>query len=346
MVAETKKIKAETKLAVDLVRNFEALAPLSLRDRKNGKRVGNEMIPGWQVRAIETSQFIKSQYELPQSALSAKKRLLAELSKFDKSWLLDAATYHPVKTTITHFRECLNLLFSEYQASINEKYLERVDLRSSDEKRIICDVSPYLRKAFEVLTAVANGASRNDVKWEDVSCALALVTGRRMSELHYSAEFEVTGHYELSFRGQLKGKARLVGSDKLIDHTFIILTLIPADLVVAGMAWLDREGKRADRANGTPEQVNKTWGKYLSRRAKSDWEIIKDAEWQEVDALDKWTYHKFRGLYLICCLANLQEMVSYASIQRKAPSLIGDQDMKALEPYLRVDIAPGSLTKI
>lgn len=342
----TTKTKTETKLAIELVRNFEALTPLSLRDRKSGKTVEGEWLPGWQAKALETAQYIKTEYDLPQSALSAKKRLLSELSKFDKSWLLDSATYHPVKTTITHFRECLNLLFSEYQMDVNQDYRQRVEKRSSDENRIECDLTKYLQTAHRILTLCESGASKTDVNWQDVSCALALVTGRRMSEIHQSGVFSKIGDHEVKFSGQLKGKSRTLDGSKLIKAEFNIPTLVSASLVLSGLEWLDREGKRLDSKTGTPEQVNKTWGKYLSRRAKSEWEVITDEQWQAVDPQDKWTFHKFRGLYFIACLANLNQTASFSTIKRLAPTILGDSDIKAIEPYERVDIAPGSLTKL
>jgi len=341
----TTKTKLETKWAVELVRNFEALTPLSLRDRKSGKSVEGEWLPGWQARAIETAQHIKTEYELPQSALSAKKRLLSELTMFDKSWLRDEATYHPVKTTIAHFRECLNLLFAEYQNQVNTDYKDRVDHRSSDENRIECDIGVYLSKAHSVLTEVANGATRKEVKWQDVSCALALVTGRRMSEIHQSGVFTALGDYELRFTGQLKGRGRKVDGQKLIENMFVIPTLVNTALVMTALEWLNNEGKRLG-TDGTPEQVNKTWGKYLSQRTKSDWQVITDEEWQQVDLKDKWTYHKLRGMYFIACVNNYEKRGVFASISRMAPDILGDSNLQALVPYMRIDLTPGSLTKI
>jgi len=343
----TSKVKTETKLAMALVRNLEAIAPLSLKDRKAGKMVGGVFLPGWQSKAIEVAADLKSKYPSPQSALSGKKRLLAELGKFDKSWLLDAATFHPVKTSIAHFRESLNLLFAIDQAAVNDSYRGRVSDRSGDASRIECDLSQWLVKAFDTLTKVAQGADRKEIKWEDVSCALALTTGRRMSELHYSAAFTKSGDHELIFTGQLKGKSRAVDGDKLINHPFTIPCLVPTELAIAGLEWLEREGKRADRGDQDgAERVNKVWAKYLSKRCKTDWEIIPDATWQAVDPADKWSFHKFRGIYFVACLANLEQTANFSSIKRLAPSLLGDADLSAIEPYERIDIAPDSLTNI
>jgi len=330
---------------MELVRDFEALTPLSLRDRKSGKTVKGEWVTGWQDRAVETARELKTLHELPGSALSAKKRLLLELSKFDKTWLRDPATFYPVNTTIAHFRECINLLFAEYQKESNTDYKARVDHRSKDESRIECDLGEYLTKAHSILTAVSKGATGKKVKWQDVSCALALVTGRRMSEIHQSGVFTALGDYELSFSGQLKGRGRKVDDLKLINHVFILPTLVNASLILSGLEWLDKEGKRLG-TDGTPEQVNKTWGKYLSQRTKSDWEIVTDEQWQKVDEQDKWTYHKLRGMYFIACVNNYEKRGVFASISRIAPDILGDSNIQALVPYMRIDLTPGGLTKI
>lgn len=338
----TKTVKPEAKLAMELVRQFEELTPFSLRDRKTGKNG----VPGWQVLAVNTAKYLKDTYPTPDSALSSKKRLIKELKGFNKSWLLDPATVHSVKTTISHFQETLNLLFTEYQEEVNQTYRERVDKRSSDESRIVVDLTDYLVKAQYVLEKCAEGASKDEVNWQDVSCALALVTGRRQSEIHFSGEFTPVGDYELEFSGQLKGKGRTVDGSKLIEASFTIPTLVKTDLVLAGIRWLDREGKRLDKETGNPDIVNKRWNKYLGQRSKSNWEIIPDEVWKEVDEKDKWSYHKFRGLYFIACIANLGQSASFSSIKRLAPSILGDSDIKAIEPYERVDIKPGSTTKV
>lgn len=335
-------LKYETKLAIELVQQFERLTPLSPKYRKSGK----EGLKGWQVLAVETATRLKTEYELPQSALSSKKRLLAELKGFSKEWLMDKQTFHPVQTIIAHFRETLNLLFSEIQNGVNEEYRNRVDTRSADGNRIEIDLSEWLAKAETTLQKVVNGVSREDLKWEDVSCALALATGRRMSELHYSAVFQHSAEYELVFSGQLKGKNRTESGDKLINHEFTIPTLVKAELCIAGLEWLAANDKRADKKTGSPELVNKRWAKYVGGKARSDWQIVTDEIWQSVDPKDKWTFHKFRGLYFIACLSNLAERATFSSIKRLAPLILGDSDIKAIEPYERFDITPNSKTRI
>ena len=162
-------MKAETKQAMALVQQFEALTPFKLRDRK----VGKEGLIGWQMLAVQTARDIKTEYPSSASCLAVKKKLLAELKAYKKEWVLDSANYHPVQTIVTHFREALNFLFAEFQMDVNQEYRSRVEARSTDENRIECDLTAYLQKALEVLKLASSGATKEVLKWEDVSCAIA-----------------------------------------------------------------------------------------------------------------------------------------------------------------------------
>lgn len=322
-------------LVIDLVAQFESIAHLKPNDRKNGK---GDLV-GWKRLAINTARLLKDCYpDSKTGALNASKRLKGELRKLPKEWLKDKANYHPVQTIVKHFNELISTLFAEIQDEYNEEYRSRVSTRSADGARISVDITPYLNKANHILSMVHGGAMMPQVKWEDVSCALALVTGRRQSEIHYSAEFKAVGDYEIEFTGQLKGKSRTVNGEKLVDHAFTIPTLVKANLCVAGLDWLKIMNRKLDE-NGTPELVNKRWGKALSQRCREAWEVIPDPVWQQVDPRDKWTYHKTRGLYFVACLHNMQENRSFSSIKRLAPMILGDADIKVIEPYERFDIA-------
>jgi hypothetical protein len=339
------RLKNETKIAVDLIQAFEALVPLSLEDRENGKSVRGVFRTGWKVLAVDTSIFIKSRYESIHSALQCKTDLLKILIHPEDDWILDKANKPAIASITGHFEQCLNLLFLEYARSKNTDYKGRVLARSATGNRIPCDISTYLEKAVKVLTLASQSASKKDLKWEDVSCALALVTGRRMSEIHFSGVFTVVNDYEVEFSGQLKGKSRAVEGTKLKDVIFTIPTLVKANLVVDGVNWLERNDKRLPET-GTTEEVNKKWNKYIGLRCKAEWAIIPDESWQIVDSKDKWTYHKMRGLYFIACVYNLEGTMNFSSIKRLAPGILGDADLSAIEPYERVDIVPGSVARI
>ena len=338
-------MKLETKQAMSLVQRFEALAHLPLKERE----VGTRNLIGWRKLAQTTAIEVQETYLSSASQLAAKKRISAELKGFKKDWLEESENFHKVLTIITRFMETLDTLFYVTQSSVNSNYRDRVDHRSTTESRIECDLSDWLKKAYKILKAVHEGATKSDVKWEDVSCAIALVTGRRQSEIHYSALFTPINAHTLSFQGQLKGKDSKKDhiEVKLVDKAFEIPCLIPSELVISGMQWLDREGKRTDRDNGSAETVNKKWGKYLSQRAKAQWEIIPDKQWQEIDISDKWTYHKFRCLYYAASLKNfLDDGNDYFSAKQHAEKILADRDPKSLESYARVKINADSVTRI
>lgn len=354
--------KTEQRLAREIVEHFELLAPYTPTKRKKGVNDTEQgFIEGWQRKAVDVEQHLKdhakadldlsddtSVMQYKRSAVAAKKRFLSELKGYNQSWLKDHGNYHPVNTIIKHFRETLNLLFSAFQDDINTEYRNRVETRSDDSNRIECDLTEYLKKAQQTLTLCSQDADSKEVNWRDVSCALALVTGRRQSEIHWSATFTRVSDYEAVFTGQLKGKTRKAkGTDTdVFDHKFTIPTLLNVDLAIAGLTWLDNQGKRLDRKTGNATQVNKKWGKYCSSQVREVWCIIPDEIWKETDPQDKWTYHKLRGLYFIACLTNLGENRSFSSLKRYAPQILCDSDIKAIEPYERIDIKNGSTTKI
>jgi hypothetical protein len=124
-----------------------------------------------------------------------------------------------------------------------------------------------------------------------------------MAEVHLSGEFDVIDDYQLSFKGQLKGKARKVkisaddGTKKdvmLRDFEFPIPSLVKAELVVKGIEWLDANGKRFSK-DEPQERVNARWSKVLSERVKDEWNLFEGM-----------TYHKFRGAYFAACVRNAE----------------------------------------
>ena len=321
----------------ELLPQFEALAPYNRTQREKG--VKSEGLTGWKDLATKEASLLKANYpdDRPEdekeygAALRQITALKKELKIAAKTNLSDTSNYNPVCTIITHFGNALSFLFSPYKERQNTRYRESVDNRSTSDHRLPLDLSPYLIKANEVLTEVANGATLLDVEWRDVSCSIALATGRRMAEIHLSAEFRKVGDYQLGFKGQLKGKTRKLEGQKLRAFEFTIPTLLSADLVLAGMEFLEKHDKRFKPSEDT-ERVNRRWSKVLNERAK-DWAIIEEM-----------TYHKFRGAYLKACIANSKidpfDYLDYAK------SILGDNDEVTIRAYQRFDIKQGGKTKI
>ena len=96
---------------------------------------------------------------------------------------------------IEFFKINLNQVFATDQNNVNGNYRQRVSIRSNDDHRIQCDPSEYVKKAHALLSECADGTVKTP-QWPNVSCALALVTGRRQTEIHWSATFERINDYE------------------------------------------------------------------------------------------------------------------------------------------------------
>jgi Telomere resolvase len=321
-----------------LLPQFEALAPYKLNQRKNG--VGNLL--GWKKLAIDEARRLKIHYpdDKPEESktygsclrqITAVKKSLKISAKTD---LKDPALYNPVCTIITHFGEALSEQFATYKATQSEAYREKVTERRQPENRVEIDLSNSLKFAFNVLTDIKNG---NDSNWLDVSCSLALATGRRMGEVHLSAIFEKIDDYTISFKGQLKGKSRRVKFGEkavpLREVAFEIPTLINADLVCYGLQWLGNKGKRFLQ-DEDPERVNRRFSKTLNQHCK-DWDIFPENDR---------TYHKFRAAYFRACVVNAGidsfDFIDYAE------KILIDRDETTINSYKRYEIKAESITRI
>jgi hypothetical protein len=337
-----------------LIPKFEALAPYKRKEREKGKSLGSgEVLEGWQNLALNEARLLKSWYpdNKPESektygtATSQVTKLKKALKTNARKLVKDPANYHPVQTIITHFGETLSFLFREYKTRSNEKDKEAASERTASENRLELDLSSFLKEAHRILTLAANGATTSDIEWRDVSCAIALVSGRRMAEVHLSGDFKAVSDYQLSFKGQLKGKARKVkvlmedGTKEdvmLRDFEFTIPSLVKAELVAKGIEWLDANGKRFPK-DEPQERVNARWSKVLSERVKNEWNLF-----------DGVTYHKFRGAYFAACVRNAETEGTVKSVdyERYAFQILGDNDSETVGRYKRFDIKPGSMTKI
>lgn len=110
-------------------------------------------------------------------------------------------------------------------------------------------------------------------RWMDVSIALALVTGRRMAEIHSAkSNFVKVDDYLVHFSGQLK-TSRRENQDTVKPYN--IPVLLPADMVIAGREYLKQCDKLyTDKKNEVgltieiPEVVNACVSMSLSRAIK------------------------------------------------------------------------------
>lgn len=322
-----------------LIPIFEGLAPYKISDRKKGR--GD--LPGWQSLAIHEARLLRINYpdERPEAereygtCLRQITALKKELKKAAKTQLKDPMLVNQVNTIITNFGNALSDQFAAYKFQQSTRYKQTVKERRQEENRIEIDLTNSLQLAIDTLLAIKKS---EDVNWMDVSCAVALATGRRMAEVHLSASFEKVDEYTVTFRGHLKGKTRRVKvSGKAVpvrDYGFTIPTLLPADLVCFGLQWLADKGKRFPTSED-PERVNRRWSKVLNEHVK-DWDIFPENDR---------TYHKFRAAYLRACVENDPTVDKY-DFADYAEQVLGDKDETTINSYKRYQIKPGSATKL
>ena len=318
---------------------FENLAPCKISERKKGR--GD--LPGWQSLAIHEARILRINYpdERPEAdrefgtCLRQISALKKELKKAAKTDLKDPMLVNQVNTIIANFGNALSDQFSSYKAKQTTRYRETVQERRQEENRIEIDLTNSLEFAFRSLSDIKKGQSTN---WMDISCAISLATGRRMAEVHLSASFEKIDDYSVIFKGHLKGKSRRVkvGAKAVAvrDYGFTIPTLLPAELVIYGLKWLDDNGKRFPPEED-PERVNRRWSKVLNEHVK-DWDIFPE---------DERTYHKFRAAYLRAAVENAPEIDKY-DFADYAERILGDKDETTINSYKRYAIKLGSVTKI
>ena len=159
-----------------------------------------------------------------------------------------------------------------------------------------------------------------------------------MAEVHLSASFELIDSHTAAFKGQLKGKDRKIRvADKAVrlrDVTFKIPTLLPADLIINALNWLNSNGKRFNK-DEDPERVNRRFSKTLNQACK-DWDIFPSEER---------TYHKFRAAYLRAAIINDGNVDPY-DFTDFAKKILCDNDEATINAYKRYEIKQGTLTKI
>lgn len=321
----------------ELLPKLENLATYNRVQRENG--IKSQGLCGWKDLASKEASLLMANYpdKRPESekeygsCLNQISRLKKELKR--TAQLQSSAQYNSEKiiAVIDEFGDALSFLFRSYKERQNSRYREQVSNRTEKSSRKVISLSSYLFKAEDVLTQVANGATLSDVEWRDVSCAIALATGRRMAEIHLSAQFAHAGDYLLLFTGQLKGKNRKLNEQKIRDCEFSIPSLLPANLILRGMDFLEKNDKRFS-ATEDPEKVNRRWSKVLNERAK-EWAII-----------DNMTYKDFRKVYLRASMINAGvDPFDYLDF---AKAVLGDKDAETIKVYQQYEVSKESLTML
>jgi len=312
-----------------------------------------ERIKGW--RDIADDLFKGSVDKYPDSedkgyrqAKAVAKKVLAVI----QTDLEDKALVKPATNTWRSFNSHLNDLYRPFKKEVRADYQDRVVARKSGENKIEIDLEEYLLKASEILNLAKNGTvNLEGVNWKDVSCALALVTGRRMGEIHCTANFEYASEYELKFSGRLK-----TGTASSRETVYIIPTLIPSKTCFDALNWLSKYNKRLAQTED-PMRVNAVYSKALSENIKVNWYIVDDIVWKEAEATEdkpakdskaSMSYHKLRACYHAACKANWldDESNDIDDYQNAARNWLADDRDASVESYKRLNCKRGSITKI
>ncbi|MEO1396000.1 MAG: protelomerase family protein [Cyanobacteria bacterium J06634_5] len=129
-----------------------------------------------------------------------------------------------------------------------------------DNNKTKVNVAPLIAYADSVLRAL-DTLKRRD--WVQVSVAIAIATGRRMSEIHgESTKFERQGSM-LSFTGQLKASGEAATYYQK-NPSYVIPCLVSPDLIVAGHEWLKKQGK----VESSSKKAHGRFSRYLSQQVK------------------------------------------------------------------------------
>ena len=203
------------------------------------------------------------------------------------------------------------------QLAIEKKDADKAQLSSRQQTLEEVNIDSLLTKAVDLLEKLDFD---NPVKghWKDVSIALALTTGRRQSEIHFSGSFrEGENDHELIFVGQLKGKSL---ADK-ISTEMSIPTLIPTHLILKGIVWLHLVERRYE----SPLMVNNVCAKPLGLQTKE--------KWGSAISLPKIKYHGLRQLYAQAATKNFCPKTLHESVYKGRILGHGIDDQTTPERY-------------
>ena len=193
-----------------------------------------------------------------------------DVFKLLKIWLENDFPGHDWISFFTVYKDAVNAGFEDVAIIQKKQIKSSVIARQEIQIKVHC--CPAILRAREILSNLKDYEKR---KWREVVWALILVTGRRQSEVLCTARFETTeNQHQVLFSGQL-----LKHGEDIAPYP--IPLLVPAKYVMAGMKWLEINGKRDCE---TPAQVTNKYSKELGQKVK---QLIK--QYFTVESGD-WTY--------------------------------------------------------
>lgn len=178
----------------------------------------------------------------------------SDVLKLLESWLDNDFFGHDWKPFYDTYKRAIDQGFKDVANRRKKQTHASVIARQEALLKIEC--CPAILQARQILSSLKTSDKR---KWRNVVWALMLATGRRPSEILCTGEFQTTGDdYQVLFSGQTQKH----GEE---SAPYPIPTLAAAKYVVAGMKWLEKNGKRDCK---TPAQVNIKYANALSERVK------------------------------------------------------------------------------
>lgn len=208
------------------------------------------------------------------------------------------AVYYP--QLIRHYEQMKKHnfgLLKEYNQRKLQRQDESAKTRHLNNQPI--DPTHLLAHAVEVLASVTRGESP---RWQDVSIALVLCTGRRPSEIHATAQFKVLDEYELEFTGQLKKKD--------CDTTgYSIPTLAPAIDCVNAHEYIKTKGRYY---YGDQQKSHKSTSVDISRSGIKEWYSkylpnVEDYIGEDGKVYKVRTHHRMREIYALITLERYRD---------------------------------------
>jgi len=186
----------------------------------------------------------------------------ASVIKFGIPTFKKTVRLHPKAREIDEERlesalKTLSSLKTQENKEISKEYAKKV---ADDAKNRIETYPSYL---YEHTLKVLSNPS--EFHWKDISIAMSFATGRRMAEIHtnFTVFSEVEGEeYQISFYGQRKKKPEKV-------KEYIIPTVVPAKMVMAGWEALKDMGRTYDDARKVNNLLNKGLNKELPVRLRN-----------------------------------------------------------------------------
>jgi Telomere resolvase len=178
-----------------------------------------------------------------------------------------AVYFKQLSSCLEMFKRQIKIQIADITAQ--KKGLQERQLAKRKKQKAKISFAPLHTYATSVLERLDTLKSSD---WKRVSVALAIVTGRRMAELHHvDTRFEYVDQSHVKFTGQMKIKGSAADYFEKLP-SYDIPVLADAALVIKGHEWLKSNGKVVDSAKAVNRRYSGDLSDYL-KLLKSKWGI-------------------------------------------------------------------------